>query len=441
MKAGVLAGVWVLLALSGSSLAKDPAPEPAAAPAAVLEFPDAWGVTERAIVAANERKPFYDTAEHDRLFAMSSRFETSVADGYGQVTPDFDCAGLTLGAQQRIVSDSSLQALFALVEPAALDALLAKWMPTHGQKFKRVLLTPDATDRLALVRAWQTPQLGDDDCKGAKLERKVRFISDAKFLPADDTQSKALYIPIYDELRALMTSPELIVAQRRESVGDALCARWIAAVWATRVKLGAAASSLEIDSADSAGRGKLTPCDGMPDTLDGLEAPSPQDVALFYDMRLQPGLVGVMELQAAALALPRESPGGDRVEHAFYYATQAQRVTWEVPGDEGRFDPPNMKSHAEDGQVNGRLWQQRYQSKCYDESQLRLVNLVFAKIAGSKSPFLRTVANRKLTVVLGDGCVNGNYIDLRAMYAGKASAPSVVKGCNAGRIKPSCDGR
>ncbi len=411
----------------------------AAGPKATLpEFPFNWGAAERAAAGEFEQRPYYDKAEHERLFAMSARFETSEADGFGQVTPDFDCAGLSMGAQQRIIADDSLRGLFALIEAKTLDKLLVARMPTHGQKFKRVLLTAAPEERLAIVRTWQEPDLKDGECQGAKMSRQVRFITDVVKLPPDDPQSKQPYGAIYDELRALLTTPELVEAQKRESVGDALCARWIAAVWATRLKIGAAATSPEIEAADRAGRGKLTPCDGMPKTLSGLEQPSPRDVAVFYDMRLQPGLVGVMELQAAAMALPRVSPGGDRVENAFYYATQVQRAGLSVDGDDGRFDPPSMRTHAADGRVNGRLWQQRYQAKCYDEGQLRLTDLVFAKISGAKSAFLRTVANRKLTVLLGDGCVNGNYMDLRAMYASQSTSPIVVKGCRAQTIRAGC---
>jgi hypothetical protein len=430
----LVVAVTILTVALAPAWAADPPPTTA------LQFPADWGTAERAATESLERRPYYDKAEHERLFAMSSRFETSEADGFGQVTPDFDCAGLSMGAQQRIVADSSLQGLFALVEPAALDTLLGERMPTHGQKFKQVLLAPTAEERLAIVRSWQEPALKVGECQGAKMNRAVRFINDAAKLPADDPESKAPYGAIYDELRALLTTPELKAAQRQESVGDALCARWIAAVWATRVKLGAAGTSAEIEAADKAGRGKLTPCDGMPETLAGLEPPNPRDTALFYDMRLQPGLVGVMELQAAAMALPRVSPGGDRVEHTFYYATQAQRVAWTVAGSDGRFDPPSMRTHVADGRANGRLWQSRYQAGCYDESQLRLVSLVFAKISGAKSAFLRTVANRKLSVLLGDGCVNGNYLDLRAMYAGKADGPRVVQGCAVPKNVRVCDG-
>jgi hypothetical protein len=395
-----------------------------------LQFPADWGAAQRAAARELSQRPYYDQKEHERLFALSARFETSTADGFGQVTPDFDCAGLTMGAQQRIISDESLQGLFQLIEPDRLDALLAEAMPTHGQKFKQLLLTEDVDARLRIVRLWQEPQLKLGECEGARMKRAVRFIADPVELPADDPNSTKPYGAIYDELRALLTTPDMIAAQKQESIGDALCARWIAAVWATRVKWGAAAEPTQaIEAADRAGRGKLSPCDQLPKTLVGLEAPNPRDTAVFYDMRLQPGLVGVMELQAAAMALPRVSPGGDRVEHTFYYATQAQRVDWNVAGSDGRFDPASMRTHAADGRANGRLWQSRYQAKCYDEGQLRLASVVFAKIAGSKSAFLRTVANRKLTVLFGEGCVNGNYMDLRAMYAGAASQPRVVIGC------------
>lgn len=397
-----------------------------------LEFPKEWGQSERARAARLKARPYYDGAEHDRVWAISSFFETSNLSGFGKVTPDSDCAGLSIGAMQRIFADVSAKRMLSLVDAPVLERLLERHMPHHGKKLKSALLAQTQEKTLEIVRSWQTPAFAPGDCSGGRTGRNVRLIEDGAALPSDDPATAPAYVPIARELEALLASPEVVEAQKLDTIKDYLCARWLAAVWQTRLvrKNDPAVAAADEKSAKGGGS-----CAEPPATLDGLQVPGFSQVALFYDIGLQPGHADTLELQRSAAAI-----AGRRLGHSFHFATQAQRLDWSLEANDRISDAKGRSSggHVRDGKTNGELWQDRHKAGCYGADQERLAVLVLGKVLQAKSSVFRTVANRKLTIVLGEGCVNGFAVDLTLMFKQGAKAPVIGAQCEKKSFASTC---
>lgn len=431
----LVAAAGLALAMAGGGAAAGTAPTaapaspspavvPSQSPANVaLAFPESWGQAERARAGRLKARPYYDASEHQRVWTISSFFETSDLSGFGKVTPDTDCAVLSIGAMQRIFGDVSARRMLSLVEGPVLDRLLKQLMPHHGQKLKAALVAGTQEKSLDIVRSWQTPAFAPGDCTGAKTSRNVILIVDPAALPSDDPAVATGYAPIASELKALLSTPEVVEAQKLDTIKDFLCARWLAAVWRTRLSRKSHPGVTAADDKAAQGGGS---CGEPPLSLDGLEKPTLADVALFYDIGLQPGHADTLELQRSAAAIASR-----RLGHSFHFATQAQRLDWSLaPND--RFSDSKGRTDGglvRDGKVNGELWQERHKAGCYAADQERLAVLVLGKMLQAKSSVFRTVANRKLTLVLGEGCVNGRAIDLTLMFRGGAKAPVIGGTC------------
>lgn len=167
----------------------------AIATAAIADPPDPW------------RSPAADTV---------AWFETSGV-GYGMVTPDFDCQGLSAGVLQWNVGKGSLWN--SLLKPVA-ESVFQAAMPVHGEDF-RDALQKSKNERLSYVRNFQ--KFADSGtCDGNK--RGAQWKGEA-----GKTFAK--------EVRALLQTPDVVVRQKA-GLESKLDAGWNYAAWWATAKRG-----------------------------------------------------------------------------------------------------------------------------------------------------------------------------------------------------------
>lgn len=160
--------------------------------------PDAW------------RKPAAD---------MVAWFETSGV-GYGMVTPDFDCQGLSAGVLQWNVGKGSLWDKLLSQVPIKTFAVS---MPTYGTDF-RAALANSKVERLEYVRAFQT-FANDKSCNGNV--RKAAWSTEG--------------LVFAKEVSALLKSAS-VVALQRSALDNKLDGGWQYATWWAEAKRGAGAT-------------------------------------------------------------------------------------------------------------------------------------------------------------------------------------------------------
>ncbi|WP_155846287.1 hypothetical protein [Agrobacterium sp. 10MFCol1.1] len=157
---------------------------------------------------------------------MVAWFETSGV-GYGKITPDFDCQGVSAGVLQWNVGKGSLWDELLSKVPAEE---FIKTMPTYGKDF-RVALTKPIEERLGYVRQFQT-FANENSCNGnirkAAWSAKGRDFS--------------------KELSALLKSAEVVDLQQKALDGK-LNAGWEYATWWAQAKRGANASPTYLEFA------------------------------------------------------------------------------------------------------------------------------------------------------------------------------------------------
>jgi hypothetical protein len=147
---------------------------------------------------------------------MLSYFETS-GQGWGAVTNDFDCQGVSVGVLQWNVGRKSFQA--QILAHIDRTVVLSK-MPTYGQEF---LAAYDlgGTKLLDYVRTFQTYK-DDTSCDSSK--RKAKWTEKGRAFRS--------------ELKALLESDAAVLLQR-SAMDEQVANGWKAAIWWATSKYGA----------------------------------------------------------------------------------------------------------------------------------------------------------------------------------------------------------
>ncbi len=370
----------------------------------------------------------------DKALMTTSLFETGVADGWGMVTPDRDCQGMSLGIIQRTVANGSVKAVFARMDPPRLAAIIRETMPQFGTQFQS-LLAADNREALRIARSWQAPdfdQQQERQCLQGR--RQAEFKKDSERIdPRGQTQR---YSKVEEELGALLRHTDVRQAQRNESSGNATCALRLAELWAWRVAhpeanpSGTFPALSKIDTASQV-CGKLAPI--------SFGAPAKFEVfQLFFDMLTQPGNAAILPMLDVALGIPgayaagknpRSGHESKRLYNTFWYATSMLRSRWTFD----RLDAPepaatNLDTHlCRDGFRNGVTWQGLAESGNLSDERIRLLLLAFFKSTMSVNIYARDVYNRKGTIATGVGCVHQKHYDLRAFFQGVEANADTIK--------------
>lgn len=145
----------------------------------------------------------------DKAADVVAWFETS-GEGYGKVTPDFDCQGMSAGALQWNVGKGSLwdNVLKAIPEGQFLSS-----MPNYGVDFRNALMAGRKTS-LSFVQGLQT-YANKNSCDGN--ERRAKW-------------SQARGSTFAHEVKVLMTSDDVVRAQR-SGMNRKLDSGWAYAKW------------------------------------------------------------------------------------------------------------------------------------------------------------------------------------------------------------------
>ncbi|WP_275791460.1 hypothetical protein [Pararhizobium gei] len=157
---------------------------------------------------------------------MVAWFETSGV-GYGMVTPDFDCQGLSAGVLQWNVGKGSLwDKLLSKVPAATFDAT----MPTYGADF-RAALAKSKAKRLEYVRGFQT-FANEESCNGNV--RKAVWSTEG--------------VAFAKEVSTLLKSAP-VVALQQTALNNKLDGGWQYATWWAEAKRGVGATPTYLEFA------------------------------------------------------------------------------------------------------------------------------------------------------------------------------------------------
>lgn len=140
-----------------------------------------------------------------------SHFENSSAEGWGAVTPDFDCQGVSAGLLQRNVGRGSL---WSKVLSKLPRSTFKEHMPTHGENFRVSFLSKGEVGALEFVRQLQSYK-DRSTCKSGNA-RGARWTEEGRVFA--------------QELSALMEGRLAMDAQRAD-VRETLQAAWNYAKW------------------------------------------------------------------------------------------------------------------------------------------------------------------------------------------------------------------
>lgn len=157
---------------------------------------------------------------------MVAWFETSGV-GYGKVTPDFDCQGLSAGVLQWNVGKGSLWDKLLSKVPAETFAVS---MPTYGADF-RAALAKSKAEGLEYVRGFQT-FANKKSCNGNV--RKAAWSTDG--------------VTFAKEVSTLLKSAP-IVALQQTALNNKLDGGWQYAIWWAEAKRGAGATPTYLEFA------------------------------------------------------------------------------------------------------------------------------------------------------------------------------------------------
>ena len=276
---------------------------------------------------------------------------------YATIAGDGDQQGLSVGTMQWNFGQGTIADLLARARTA--DAVAAAKMPMYGATFLvYARASADAARRNAAL-AW---------VRGLQMGKTI------------DPDFKA-------ELIAFLTDPAIVAAQDSFEEDYRNQAWALATTWAT--------------------------------AMEGRPAPTYEEFAVFYDMRVQGGsgylddLEQLLERYAVIFKAQRSDAFSVKAVTAAAYVTMKENRPCAVPGSPRK----SAGGHVWDAQANCALWRRLIAKGQLPDAQRELLVLAFLRSFLARDEFAINFYNRKGLLAAGRGVANGWSCDFRPIDA------------------------